>query len=226
MLGLGALRDNVKAGNVSVKKSKRFGEFDQFFMPLAQWEQKRSKFFSRAKLPEKSDELADYLAKRLNKAYDSFFHYYSYNEYAKVLNGKWALSVDPAETFTPDENRALEKLRNWITAKMRAIKLPELLIQVDNDLHFTDLFLLSKSKREPKTVRNILVTLLAHGCFIGPYTMARLTDGVSYEEIRHITDWQLTEEAQRSVLAIIVNAISKLDVTKHWGSGKTASSDG
>ena len=110
--------------------------------------------------------------------------------------------------------------------KCERLNYRSLLIEVDNDLHFTDRFLLSKSKREPKSVRNILVTLLAHGCFIGPYTMSRLTDGVSYEEIRHITDWQLTEEAQRSVLAIIVDAITKLDVTKHWGSGQTSSSDG
>ena len=120
-----ALRDDVKAGNISVKKSKRYGQFDQFFMPFDQWEQKRSAFFSHAKLPEKASELPDYLTNRLNKTYDNFFHYYSHNEYARVLNGKWALSVDPAEIFTPNENLALEKLRAWITAKMRAIKLPE-----------------------------------------------------------------------------------------------------
>jgi TnpA family transposase len=67
---------------------------------------------------------------------------------------------------------------------------------------------------------------MAHGCFIGPYTMARLTDGISYEQIRRITDWQLTEEAQRTALALIVNAITNLDISKHWGEGKTSSSDG
>lgn len=221
-----ALRDDVKAGNISVKKSKRYGKFDQFFISTNQWEQKRSEFFKRAQLPEKANELPGYLITRLNKAYDNFFHHYAHNEYAKVIDGKWALSVDPAETLTMDENRALEKLRAWITAKMRAIKLPELLIEVDNDLHFTDEFLLAKLTREPKAVRNILVTLLAHGCFIGPYTMAKLTNGVSYKEICHVTDWQLTEEAQRSALAKIVNAIAKLDVTQYWGSGRTSSSDG
>jgi TnpA family transposase len=36
----------------------------------------------------------------------------------------------------------------------------------------------------------------------------------------------LTEEAQRSSLAQVVNAISNLDITQAWGTGKTSSSDG
>jgi TnpA family transposase len=56
--------------------------------------------------------------------------------------------------------------------------------------------------------------------------MARLTDGVSYHQIKRITDWPLSEEAQRHALAQLVNAISHLDVTRHWGEGKTSSSDG
>jgi hypothetical protein len=105
-----ALRDDVKAGNISVKKSKKYGRFDQFFMPIDQWEQKRSDFFKRAWLPEKADELPAYLTKRLSKAYDNFLYHYPQNEYAQVLNGKWALSIDPAETFTADENRVFTEV--------------------------------------------------------------------------------------------------------------------
>ncbi|MFV9675984.1 MAG: Tn3 family transposase [Anaerolineales bacterium] len=41
-----------------------------------------------------------------------------------------------------------------------------------------------------------------------------------------MTDWQLTEEAQKQALAQLVKAISRLDVTQAWGEGKTSSSDG
>jgi TnpA family transposase len=56
--------------------------------------------------------------------------------------------------------------------------------------------------------------------------MSRLTNGISYQQIKYLTDWQLTEEAQRAALATLVNAISALDVTQAWGMGKTSSSDG
>ena len=34
------------------------------------------------------------------------------------------------------------------------------------------------------------------------------------------------DETQRSALAMVVNSISRLDITQHWGQGKTSSSDG
>lgn len=111
---------------------------------------------------------------------------------------------------------------------MRHVKLPELLIEVDNDLHFTCHFMLpvKHNQRLVEDICSILATIMAHGCFIGTYTMARLTSGISYEQIKRVTDWQLTEGAQRSSLAEIVKAISDLDVTQSWGYGKTSSSDG
>lgn len=102
-----------------------------------------------------------------------------------------------------------------------------LLIEVDNDLNFTKHFMLPHQimSRQVDDVRAILVSIMAHGCFIGAHTMARLTQDISYHHITRITDWQLTEEAQRSALAIIVNAMTNLDISKQWGEGKTSSSD-
>jgi len=56
--------------------------------------------------------------------------------------------------------------------------------------------------------------------------MSRLTEGITYRQIKWVTDWQLLEDTQRQALAQVVNAISKLDVTQAWGEGKTSSSDG
>jgi len=56
--------------------------------------------------------------------------------------------------------------------------------------------------------------------------MSQLTAGITYEQIRRITDWQLIEENQRAALAEVVNAIASLDTTHRWGEGKTSASDG
>jgi TnpA family transposase len=110
----------------------------------------------------------------------------------------------------------LEVLLAWLSDHLREVKLPELLIEVDNDLHFTHHFMTSaqQKQREADPICTVLATLMAYGCNVGPYTMAQ------------VTDWQLTEEAQRQALAQLVNAISQLDVTQAWGAGKTSSSDG
>lgn len=216
---LTAIRDEIKSGNLYVKGSKRYGQFNDFFMPDSEWKLIRADFFKRARLPYKLNEISAHLKKRLNIAYDKFISSEKNNEYAKIENNSWDLSVDSAESFTKDEIIALEKLKSWLSSRFRTIKLPQLLIEVDNDLQFTKEFLLTadQSKRDADEIRAILVSIMAHGCFIGPYTMARLTHGVTYKQIQNITDWQLTEDAQRLALAIIVNAISKLDVSKSSG---------
>ena len=56
--------------------------------------------------------------------------------------------------------------------------------------------------------------------------MAQLTPGISYKQLKRVSDWQLTEEAQRQALAEMVRAISRLDATLHWGEGRTSASDG
>jgi TnpA family transposase len=56
--------------------------------------------------------------------------------------------------------------------------------------------------------------------------MAQLTPDVTYEQLKRIADWQLTEDTQRSALAELVGAITGLDTSSRWGEGRTAASDG
>ena len=69
-------------------------------------------------------------------------------------------------------------------------------------------------------------TVIGHGCNIGLHTMAQLIQGVSYKQLKRVSEWQMTEEAQRAALAALVQAISRLDTTLHWGEGRTSASDG
>ena len=121
----------------------------------------------------------------------------------------------------------MDQLNDWLANNLRTIRLPELLIEVDNELHFTHAFmpLAQQETRTAEPVCTTLATIMAYGCNIGPFTMARLTEGITYKQIKYVTDWQLTEEAQRQALAQLVNAISGLDVAQAWGEGKTSSSD-
>mgnify|MGYP006278963325 CR=1 FL=1 len=222
------IKDEIKAGNLSVSNSKRFGKFDSFFMPESEWKNLRSDFFKKANLPESPKDVAEYLTKRLNVAYDNYLTKEESNTYSKIEDGKWALSVDPALELTPQEADDLAKLQAWLAKHMRPIKLPDLLIEVDNKLQFTNYLLPinKQTSRNADDISAVLAAIMAHGCFIGTYTMSRITPGISYEQIRQVSDWYLTEENLRSVLVALVKAISDLDVTRNWGDGSTSSSDG
>jgi TnpA family transposase len=223
---LTAIRDELKAGNIYVRQSKRFGRFADFFITERGWETQRERFFQQAGLPDRPEDVAAFLTARLNQAFDHFLEQLPHNTYAAVGDQGWQLAVDPGSKLELAEQQRLETLQTWLAEKLRDIKLPELLIEVDNELHFTDPFTPLTQHREAEQVCAVLAAIMAHGCNVGPYTMARLTDDITYRQIKRITDWQLTEAAQREALAVLVNAISQLDVTQAWGAGKTSSSDG
>jgi TnpA family transposase len=196
-------------------------------MPQNKWDGIRGEFFAKNKLPPSGESAKNYLTDRLNKAYDQYFLAEKNNPYAKVVDGKWVLSTDHADKLSSTEEQELIKLKKWIATHMRTIKLPDLLVEVDNDLHFSQAFIAPsrQGSRFIEDICEVIITIMAHGCNIGTYSMSQLVENISYDKIKKITDWQLTDESLRLALSWIVNAISKLDVTKSWGEGKTSSSD-
>jgi hypothetical protein len=88
-----------------------------------------------------------------------------------------------------------------------ATRLPELLIAVDNDLHWSRHFLpvTRQDTRTAEDVCQVVATIMAHGCNIGPATMAQLTQGVRAAAIQRLTDWHLHEETLRAALADTVS---------------------
>ncbi len=221
------IKNEIKNNNISVKNSKRFCKFQDFFISDEQWVHTREAFFAKSKLPQNPKEAIPYLTERLNMAYDQYLESAKHNKYAKVIDGKWSLSTDSADKLTKKQEEDLKLLKNWIFSHMRKIKLPDLLVEVDNELQFSEVFMLPNKKKQRliEDISNIIITIMAHGCNIGSYVMSQLVNGISYQQIKNITDWQLTDDAQRIVLAWIVNAISCLGISKNWGEGKTSSSD-
>ena len=66
------LQDDLRSGNLSVKHGKRFGRFEDYFLPEERWEPLREPFFQRSSLPADPKDVPGYLTKRLNTAYDLF----------------------------------------------------------------------------------------------------------------------------------------------------------
>jgi TnpA family transposase len=225
---LTTLRDEIKRGNFSIPHSKRFGRLDAFFISAQEWDTMRSAFFQRAGLPSQADDVRLYLTKRLNQAFDQFLQSLPSNAYVKMEQDSWRLGNDRTKAPAPSSAQKLTDLEGWLAKRMRTIKLPDLLIEVDNQLYFTRHFIPSsrQKKRLVEDVCTVIATIMAYGCNIGPHTMSQLTQGVSYDNIKQVADWYLHEETLRQALAGVVNAIAALDTIRVWGEGKTSSSDG
>ena len=225
---LTALRDEIRRGNVAVVGSKRFGHLSDLFMPEDAWETERAAFFERAELPADGTEAVALLERRLGEAYDRFLTSLPKNGHVTFgEDGAWRFSKDPAETLSAEDEENLAALHDHLDARMRQIRLPDLLIEVDNTLGSTrHLTPTVSGERSAEDVCQAVAAVIAYGCNLGPQTMASLTDGVGYDQIKRVADTHLHGDALRRALADVVNGISGLDTASVWGDGTTSSSDG
>jgi hypothetical protein len=82
---------------------------------------------------------ADHLTRRLDDGYDNFLRTAPTNSYAVVDDQGWHLSADSGEKLDQEAQDRLTNLKSWLAQNMRRVKLPELLIEVHNELSYTRL---------------------------------------------------------------------------------------
>ena len=87
------LRDELKAGNLSVRYSKRFARLEEFFIDDRRWQSIREDFFRHSGLPSDTKQVQEYLARRLGEAYERFLKTAPSNSYAVVDKDGWRLSA-------------------------------------------------------------------------------------------------------------------------------------
>ena len=225
---LRAVRDELKQGNLSVKRASFFSKFEDCFMSTEDWRKISSAFFRAANLPPDAQGIPLYLKARLHPAIDTFVATENNNPYAKVLNEQWVLSVDDAQQLSEQETDDLARLREFLHQHMRKIKLPDLLIEVDNILHITNYFLTYQQRqtRDKEAIATVIAAMMSRGCGIGDSTMQHLVQSISYHALRTVGDLYLSDEdAQRYALRDVVDAMTDLDITENWGRGESSSSD-
>jgi hypothetical protein len=91
------LRDELKAGNLSVRYSKRFARLDDFFIDDRRWKAMRDDFFHHSGLPSDPKQAPGYLTHRLGDAYDNFLKTAPTNSYAMMDEQGWHLSADSGD---------------------------------------------------------------------------------------------------------------------------------
>ena len=85
-----AIRDEIRAGNLYVRDSKRFGRFDNSFIADSRWRTQREAFFKRVGLPADPADVPGYLTRHLNGAFDRFLvHNPAQNDHTDIPHPLW-----------------------------------------------------------------------------------------------------------------------------------------
>jgi hypothetical protein len=77
-------------------------------------------------------QVRQYLARRLGKAYERFLKTAPSNSYAVIDKDGWHLSAESTGKLDQQSQDRPAHLTSWLAKHMRRVKLPDLLIEVDN----------------------------------------------------------------------------------------------
>lgn len=141
------VHDEIRAGNLAVAGARNFGQFADFFLPDALWREVRLKFWEQAGLPADPAQAVDHLKTRLSAAFDQFLAGVPDNPQVVFDARGWRLKRDPAARLAPQRAQELAKLKQWLKARTRTLRLADLLIEVEN--------VSSRSSREHCDVRRM-----------------------------------------------------------------------
>lgn len=105
-------------------------------------------------------------------------------------------------------------------------RITDILTEVDKDTGFTEAFTHLHTGAPCRDKIGLLNVLLAEGLNLGLSKMANATNTHDFIQLSRLSRWHVESEGMARALAMVIDAQTHLPMTKFWGVGKTASSDG
>jgi TnpA family transposase len=217
------LRDRLRAGDMWVEGSRRYRAVEQQLIPSPVFATMRAAGplpipapdTASAWLDERRTRLARRLAEVERKAETDAL------EDVQLSLGK--LRISPLKAVTPDEaDSALAPLY----AHLPAIRITDLLAEVDRWTGFSQCFTHLQSGRVADEPRAILTAVLADATNLGHKRMAEACDLVTQRQLSWLASWHLREETYGRALARLVDAQHTAPLAALFGAGTSSSSDG
>ncbi len=212
------LRDAFRSGDIWVPNSRRYSDLNQALVPA-----EAVKDIPRLAVPLDPEAwLADRKARmtgglvRLAKAARA-----GAIPGGSIENG--ILQVDRLSAAVPDE---ADELVLDLYDRLPAIRITELMQEVDTDIGFTESFVSAQTGAPCKDQIGMLTVLLAEGLNLGLSKVAEATNTHDYFQLSRLSRWHVESDAINQALAMVIDAQSRLPMAKFWGGGVTASSDG
>jgi TnpA family transposase len=222
---LSELKDGLRSGDVYVRGSNRFRDFEDYLILRERWEAMRA---SGDVLVAVSPDPDEYLAEReelLHEELSKVARLLPKGELAGVSLENGELKVSRLKKDEPD---GLDAFRRHLYSFLPRIRLTDLLVEVDSMTGFSEHLTDLRTGRPCRDRELVYTAVLADGTNLGLTKMAEATDDpkVTYERLAWAADWHVREETYQKAIAEVVNAHYRLPFSGNWGSGASSSSDG
>lgn len=219
-----AVRKALRSGDLYLPDSRHHVSFWNLVHNSNRWEAQRQQAYKKLGIPQAPVAALDSLEKQLNEATDAFGKGLSSNSFATVDNGALSLTCRDALEI-PQEVTAL---RHAIEAHLPRVRIEDLVADVDGWCHFSK-HLRPTDGYQPRGASMpglISAALVAHGTNLGIATMAQSAEGMSIDELRHVSHWCLRKETLKAANRTLIDHHHGLSLSAVWGQGNASSSDG
>ncbi len=232
-LALG-LKDTLRSGDVFLPDSRRHVSFWHLCYDEPAWQQIRESAFDTLGLPTDGATAVNTLVHEFHDTAAKTEHDWASNPFARIEGGRLRLRRDPRQ-IEPDGTAALRQL---VRRDLSRVRIEHLLMDVDARCGFSQY--LTPPTAEASTwdgddtsiltperhYSALMAAVVAHGTNLGISAMADSTEDLTIRMLQHVSRTCLRDETIRRANAAIVNYHRALDVSRSWGEGQIASSDG
>lgn len=212
------VREAFRSGDIWLPHSRRYADLKQALVPI-----ETARVCPRLTMPfepeiwldDRKARLAEGM-KRLAKAARA-----GAIPGGSIENG--VLKVDRLTAAIPAD---AEGMVLDLYGRLPAVRITDLLQEVDDDIGFTEAFTHLRTGVPCKDRIGLLSVLLAEGLNLGLSKMAEATSSHDYFQLSRLSRWHVESDAINRALAKVIEAQANLPMAQFWGGGMTASSDG
>ncbi len=213
------LHSALRAGRVWVPGSRRHADPASLLLPAEQWHATRTTFSRAVEQPLEGAERLDALSEEQHELLDRLAREQDATAEAQLADGDLVVN-------TPDTAQE-GRLRKLIEPRLPEVDLPELLIEVDGWIGFSDhLTPLSGNRRRSADMPAVLyAAILAQATNLGVTGMATASE-FSYQQLEWAWEHLCREDTLTAASATLVDYHHGLPLAQEWGAGRLSSSDG
>ena len=217
------LRDRLRAGDVWVKGSHDYRDFEDTLMPRPTFEQIKAE--GHLSLAVDMDGAAHLQGRRdlLEQRMRDVATLARCSKLPDVELSGGTMKISPLRAATPSEADILQRQAYNVLPRVR---ITDLLLEVNSWTSFADCFTHQRSGRPAEDRAALLAAVLADGINLGLTRMAETSRDMTLRRLAWVHDWHVREECYVAALTRLIEAHVTLPLSSMWGDGTTSSSDG